>query len=415
EAAIGDQWGNKNYYNRLLSLPGYGYEVDPSDEKFSYWQEKGWITERSGKYYGPEAIWSVSNFLNANECVIGPQVTNYKANQRHDDAFNIHGVYSSVTDYDYWTKTITYDNSASAYGNITRHFKAGDKILVYLPSTGRILGETTAAADTVSHNGGEYFTLKLTDSLIYYYSGAIMFNLSALGDGFLYDNCELRMSYPRGGVVKAGGTIQYCSISETGRAGILVSPEVVDTNFCESGYVNGLNLLYNEIKNTNLTEELTDDNSALAIMGNSTNLNSGYIKHKNIKIVGNHFENWGAHAIYIDSADGVEIKDNIFVDNDAYSESRSPIYISGAKNVEISGNMFPVEFKYNERAEYSSSDTENIFGADLIEKLYNSTDLTNLRKMLLNLAEFDYSYDFKKDGRISIEDLVRLKKIIANQ
>ncbi|MBO5020274.1 MAG: right-handed parallel beta-helix repeat-containing protein [Clostridia bacterium] len=415
EAAVGDQWGNKNYYNRLLSLPGYGYEVDPADEKFSYWSEKGWITEYEGKYYGPEAIWSVSNFVNANENIVGPQVTNYKANQRHDDAFNIHGVYSSVTDYSYFTKTITYNNSASAYGNITKHFKAGDRILVYLPSTGRILGETTAAEDTVSHNGGEYFTLKLTDALIYYYEGAIMFNLSAMGDGFLYDNCELRMSYPRGGVVKAGGTIQYCSISETGRAGILICPEVVDTNFCESGYVNGFNFLYNEMKNTNLTEELTDDNSALAIMGNSKNLSSGYVKHKNIVIKGNRFENWGAHAIYIDSADGVEISDNIFVDNDAYSESRSPIYISGAKNVEVSGNSFPVEFKYNQRAEYSASDTDNIYGSDLIEKLYDASHLTNLRQMLFGFTTVDYSYDFYKDGQFDVRDLVRLKRIIANQ
>ena len=415
EAAIGDQWGNKNYYNRLLSLPGYGYEVDPADEKFSYWKEKGWITEYKGRYYGPEAIWSVSNFVNANENRVGPQVTNYKANQRHDDAFNIHGVYSSVTDYSYFTKTITYNNSASAYGNITKHFKAGDRILVYLPSTGRILGETTAAADTVSHNGGEYFTLKLTDALIYYYEGAIMFNLSALGDGFLYDNCELRMSYPRGGVIKAGGTIQYCSISETGRAGILISPEVVDTNFCESGYVNGFNFLYNEIKNTNLTEELTDDNSALAIMGNSKNLSSGYVKHKNIVIKGNRFENWGAHAIYIDSANGVEILDNIFVDDNSYSDNRSPIFISGAKNVEISGNSFPVEFKYNERVAYSSTDTENIFGTDITEIIYNSNTLISLRKMLLGLTAEDYSYDFYKDRQLDVRDLVRLKRIIANQ
>ncbi|MBE6728431.1 MAG: right-handed parallel beta-helix repeat-containing protein, partial [Ruminococcaceae bacterium] len=415
EAAIGDQWGNKNYYNRLLSLPGYGYEVDSANEKFSYWQEKGWITEYNGKYYGPEAIWGVSNFLNANENAVGPQVTNYKANQRHDDAFNIHGVYSSVTDYNYFTKTITYDNSASAYGNVTRHFKAGDKILVYLPSSGRILGETTAAADTVSYNGGEYFTLKLTNELLYYFPGAIMFNLSALGDGFLYDNCELRMSYPRGGVIKASGTMQYCSISESGRAGILVSPEVVDSSFCESGYVNGLNLLYNEIKNTNLTEELTDDNSALAIIGSSKKLDSGYIKHQNIVIKGNRFENWGAHAIYIDSADNVKILDNIFIDNKAYSDSRSPIYISGAKNVEVSGNMFPAEFKYNQRAEYSASDTENIYGTDLSEKLYDASNLTALRKMLLNIAQKDNSYDFYKDGEINVRDLVRLKKIIANQ
>jgi len=415
EAAVGDQWGNKNYYNRLVATPGFGYEVSSSDEKFSYWQEKGWITEFGGKYYGVGAVWGVSDYVNANENTVGPQVTNYKANQRHDDAFNIHGVYSSVTDYNYFTKTITYDNSASAYGNITRHFKAGDKILVYLPSTGRILGETTAAADTVSHDGGEYFTLKLTDALIYYYSDAIMFNLSALGDGFLYDNCELRMSYPRGGVVKAGGTIQYCSISETGRAGILVSPEVVDTSFCESGYVNGLNLLNNEIKNTNLTEELTDDNSALAIMGNSKNLNSGFIKHKNIIISGNKFENWGAHAIYIDSADNVKITDNIFTDSTSYSEKRSPIYISGAKNVEVSGNTFPVEFKYNERAEYSSSDTENIYGTDLVERLYTAEDLIELRKMLLGTAEEDLSYDFYRDGVLNLVDLVRLKKIIVNQ
>ena len=356
----------------------------------------------------------MSNFLNANENVIGPQVTNYKSNQRHDDAFNIHGVYSSVTDYNYLTKTITYNNSASAYGNVTKHFKAGDKILVYLPTSGRILGETTAAADTVSHNGGEYFTLKLTDSLLYYFPDAIMFNLSALGDGFLYDNCELRMSYPRGGVIKASGTMQYCSISETGRAGILVSPEVVDTHFCESGYVNGLNLLYNEIKNTNLTEELTDQNSALTIAGNSKNLNSGYIKHKNIKIIGNRFENWGAHAIYIDSADGVKITDNMFVDSNAYPDNRSPIYISGAKNVEISGNAFPVEFKFNQRAEYSTSDTENIFGIDLTELLYDASHLLVLRKMLLGYMEKNYSFDFYKDGNIDLLDLVRLKKIIAN-
>lgn len=209
--------------------------------------------------------------------------------------------------------------------------------------------------------------------------------------------------------------MQYCSISESGRAGILVSPEVVDTSFCESGYVNGLNLLYNEIKNTNLTEELTDDNSALAIMGGSKNLNSGYIKHQNIVIKGNRFENWGAHAIYIDSADGVKILDNIFIDNNAYSDNRSPIYISGAKNIEVSGNMFPAEFNYNQRAEYSASDTENIYGTDLIEKIYDASNLTALRQMLLNIAEKDNSYDFYKDGEINVRDLVRLKKIIANQ
>jgi hypothetical protein len=150
-------------------------------------------------------------------------------------------------------------------------------------------------------------------------------------------------------------------------------------------------------------------------MGNSTNLNSGYIKHKNIKIVGNRFENWGAHAIYIDSANGVEILDNIFVDDNSYSENRSPIFISGAKNVEISSNSFPVEFKYNERAEYSASDTENIFGTDITEIIYNSSNLIALRKMLMGLTTEDYSYDFYKDRRLDVRDLVRLKRIIANQ
>ena len=364
EAAIGDQWGNKNYYNRLLSLPGYGYEVDPSDEKLGYWQEKGWITEYEGKYYGPEAIWSVSDFVNANENAVGPQVTNYKANQRHDDAFNIHGVYSAVTSFDEETNTITYDTSASSYGSITKAFKKDDEIFIYFPATGEVLYEGKVTSDTVNHENGKYYTVTLAGSMNYR-PGAVLFNLSAIGNGFLYDNCEMRMSYPRGGVIKAKGTMQYCTFSDIGRAAILVSPEIVDTTFCECGFTNGLNLLYNDIKNTNLTEALSDQNSAVAFVGYSKKLDGNYAKHKNIKIIGNRFENWGAHAIYMDSVEDVVIKDNIFIDDKSYDDERVPIYIAGSQNVEISGNTFPEEFEPIERIDVGDSNIKNIFGDDI--------------------------------------------------
>ena len=364
EAAVGDQWGNKNHYNRLLSLPGFGYEVDSNNEKFSYWKEKGWITELKGKYYGPEAIWSVSDFVNANENTVGPQVTNYKANRRHDDAFNIHGVYSAVTSFDEKTKTITYDTSASSFGSITKAFKKNDKIFIYFPATGEVLYEGTVTSDTVTHQNGKYYTVTLAGNMSYR-PGAVLFNLSAIGNGFIYDNCEMRMSYPRGGVIKASGTMKHCTFSDIGRAAILVSPEIVDTTFCECGFTNELNLLYNDIKNTNLTEALSDQNSAVAFVGYSKNLDGNYAKHKNIKIIGNRFENWGAHAIYMDSVENAVIKDNIFIDSKAFEDERTPIYIAGSQNIEISGNTFPSEYEPSERVDAGDSNIKKIFGEDI--------------------------------------------------
>jgi len=364
EAAVGDQWGNKNYYNRLVATPGFGYEVSSSDEKFSYWQEKGWITEFGGKYYGVGAVWGVSDYVNANENTVGPQVTNYKANQRHDDAFNIHGVYSAVTAFDSKTNTITYDNSASDYGSITRSFKKGDGIFIYFPATGEVLYEGKVISDTKEHDGGTYYTVKL-DGDMNYRPGAVLFNLSAIGNGFLYDNCELRMSYPRGGVVKAGGTIKHCTFSEIGRAAILVSPEIVDTSFCECGFAENLYILNNDISNTNVTEALSDQNSALAFVGYSKKLDGNFAKHKNIVIKGNRFKNWGAHAIYMDSVENAVIKNNIFIDSKAYEDERTPIYIAGSQNIEISGNTFPKEYKPYERVDAGDSNIKKIFGSDI--------------------------------------------------
>ena len=362
EAFAGDERGNKNYYNRPAAIPGFGYEVHETDAKFAYWKSKGWITEYEGKYYGPEAIWCVSNFMNANENTVGPQVTNYRANQRHDDAFNIHGVYCAVTDFDSATKTLTYDNSASNFGTWMRNIQVGDKLFIYFPATGEILCETTATSATVDH--GTYRTVQLSDSFENRL-GAIIINNSAIGNGFTYDNCELKMSYPRGGIIKAGGTFKHCTFENIGKAAIMASPEIVDTTFCESGYVNGLNLLYNDIKNTNLMHALADKNSSISIYGHSENIESGYAKHRDITIQGNRFENWGAHAIYIDSAENVKILDNIFVDEAAYGDERTPIYLAGSKNVEVSGNKFPSQYSGKEAVQIGGVNVKNVYGQDV--------------------------------------------------
>ena len=362
EAFAGDERGNKNYYNRPAAIPGFGYEVSETDAKFDYWKSKGWITEYEGKYYGPEAIWCVSNFMNANENTVGPQVTNYRANQRHDDAFNIHGVYCAVTDFDSATKTLTYDNSASNFGTWMRNIQVGDKLFIYFPATGEILCETTATSATVDH--GTYRTVQLADSFENRL-GAIIINNSAIGNGFTYDNCELKMSYPRGGIIKAGGTFKHCTFENIGKAAIMASPEIVDTTFCESGYVNGLNLLYNDIKNTNLMHALADKNSSISIYGHSENIESGYAKHRDITIQGNRFENWGAHAIYIDSAENVKILDNIFVDEAAYGDERTPIYLAGSKNVEVSGNKFPSQYSGKEVVQIGGVNVKNVYGQDV--------------------------------------------------
>ena len=90
------------------------------------------------------------------------------------------------------------------------------------------------------------------------------------------------MSYPRGGVIKASGTIKHCNIKDVGGIGILVSPEINTTGFREAGYVDGLNLLYNNIENTNTMKASGDANSAISIQGYHKKIADGYVRHKNI-------------------------------------------------------------------------------------------------------------------------------------
>ena len=433
EALVGDDGGNQNYYNRLAATPGFGYEVSETNLKFTEWDNKEWITKYNGKYYGKEAIWSVSNFLNANGCAVGPQVTNYVANQRHDDGFNVHGVYSKVKYADLYegltyAPKIAYE-SASSLGTMIKDFKVGDRIFVYIKETGEILLDTTvksAPVQQIDADGNIYYVVEVNKGFILDNSNEtteVIFNASAHGHGFLYDNCELEMSYPRGGVVKASGTIKNCDIKDIGGIGILVSPEINTTGFREAGYVDGLSLLYNNIENTNTMKASGDANSAISIQGYHKNIADGYVRHKNITIQGNRFANWGSHAISVDTAENVKIIDNIFVDETAWDEDRAAVYVTGSKNVAVFNNSFPEKFDTDKTMRVEVDDTyavKTIIGLDKgtgdadDNSATDVRDLVRTKKYIMNeTTEIDADADIDEDTDYDISDLNALRELLV--
>lgn len=432
EALVGDDGGNKNYYNRLAAVVGFGYEISSEDKNLTYWQEKDWITEYNGKYYGPEAIWSVSNFLNANGCVVGPQVTNYVANQRHDDGFNVHGIYSKVKYTDLYENLsyapkVAYDGSLSTQGTVIKDFKIGDQVFIYNKETGEILLETKATSATeqkTDDKGNVYYVVGVEAcEKLESVENVVIFNASAHGHGFLYDNCELEMSYPRGGVIKASGTIKHCNIKDVGGIGILVSPEINETGFREAGYVDGLNLLYNNFVNTSTMNASKDMSSAISIQGYHKKIADGYVRHKNITIQGNRFANWGNHAIYVDSAENVKITDNIFVDDNARDDNRSAVYVTGSKNVAVFNNSFPENFNTNKTMRVTvdnANAVKTIIGIDKGTGDANSDSATDVRDLVRTqkylLGEettIDTDADYLEDGNYEETDLTALQELLV--
>jgi hypothetical protein len=124
----------------------------------------------------------------------------------------------------------------------------------------------------------------------------------------------------------------------------------------------------------------------------------------------------------VDSAENVKITDNIFVDDNAWSDNRSAVYVTGSKNVAVFNNSFPENFNTNKtmRVEVDAYSVKTIIGLDKgTGDADNSSttdvrDLVRTKKYIMNeTTEIDADADIDEDADYDISDLNALRELLV--
>ena len=352
--------------NRCSITPSAPAELDADDPLFSQWQTYGLVTEKDGKYYGPAALVATCDATHSINMRVGMQITNCIFIQMTDDATNVNGCYSRVSGFDRETKTITY--VAGAYNSYNAPFEAGDEVVVFTMG-GELLCHARAVSATRSEGGA--YAVQI-DQTFDFAGSAILQNLSACGNGFLYDNCIVGKNRSRGLLIKAhNGKIINCDIIDTGMSGILVKPELPD-GWSEVGYVSNLEILNNRLSNNGYV--VFDGKEVLFtpinISGDGQNTTDIHFQmHSNIRIEGNVIERRATpYAINIDSARDVVVRGNQLKGrNGKADDAQTPIRISTSTGVEVSDNVYCDSLKPESRV-YATDTARRVFGTDIVVK-----------------------------------------------
>ena len=263
-------------------------------------------------------------------------------------------------------------------------FTKGQRVYVY-NSGGQLICDTEALTDTIDEGvgvaqeyGTEYklYSVKVKADAVNFKAlegydlskntpedgpgeKVMVDNMSRASNGFSFDNTVVRNIRSRGLLVKASeGRIQNCTFENVGMSCVAILYEIY---WGESGVTENMIIKNNLFDNTGFFDNIKYY-APISIHGLGSSADEEYLLYKNIHIEGNVIRNRTTdHAVYVNSAKGVVIKNNDF--GNKYCED---IYLDGAVNVEISGNKYSdPDAKRTEiiKAEH----IKNIYGTDVTE------------------------------------------------
>ncbi len=312
-------------------------------------------------------------------CCVFENMCDDATNQRHTPS-RLH----DVVDNGDGTTTVYYKGllsvmraSAKLYQpcNMCHDFRKGDRVFIYT-AKGQLLCDTPALADavvepsfTTTVHGTEQSvplrsvriatgTIRLEPLADFDLSvnteeddkKVMVDNMSMASNYFSFDNCKFQNIRSRGLLIKAsGGTIKNVTFRNLGMAGAAILYEIY---WGESGVSENLKVERNLFDNTGVFGNWYLF-SPVAVVGLGSQVDEDYLLYKNIRVADNQFINRRTdHAVYINSAKGVQILQNDFgpfCGNDfgckpepgESKEAPKPaIQIFAAMDVEITGNRF---------------------------------------------------------------------------
>ncbi|MBO4407558.1 MAG: hypothetical protein J5849_07640 [Clostridia bacterium] len=281
---------------------------------------------------------------------VGPTITNCWFEKMTDDGTNIHGSYARVVSYspvDKYLSYVAWDGSSYA-----APVRKGD-VLRVVTSSGTLVATGKAVQD--GDSGGckvsfDYFDSSLATSEL------LLEDLNCVSAGFVFRNNYVSKIRSRGILIKAAGEVSHNTVEKCGMAGILVSPEI-EGNWGESGFVSGLEIRNNLLKNTGLffpSNQVALYSPIAVTGGKSVNGDEKTLPASDFLIEGNRVDGrFSAFALSVSGVRGLTVTGNVFgpraaadpfsgrAINDLASagdDTRTPVQISDSSQITFENN-----------------------------------------------------------------------------
>lgn len=306
----------------------------------------------------------------------GPTLENCSFESMPDDGIAIHGTYVQVDHAEGRTLVV-----ASRIPRIA--FRGGDRLRLY-DTKGILASETVVRDITALPNFRSsrpstlrryqppqtlsYFRLTLDKPLDagFDYLAA---DADACGAEFEIRHCTIRNNRARGILLKANnGRVENCTIDGSTIAGIVLGPEMLYWN--EADYCRNIVIRNNTIRHTGYATTGPGNRQGAALTITADGEGPG---NTDILVTGNTFDDIAGANIAVNAADGVQLRDNRFL-NTHRTESRngirqgieasSVIWLGACRNVVLSGNTVRNSGPFRKRLIALSTQAQNVSGAN---------------------------------------------------
>ncbi len=354
------------------------YDLYRSYEE-TYGMSTGVYIDKYGNYRGTPAKTGTADFAHSTGSRTGMKATSCHFSSLSDDGCNICGINMRLASFDPETGALTSKRNHAALGYVSglRPFRKGDRVQVYA-LTGRLLCDTVALSDSVEDTEKEQNTVyvdpKAMDTKAHAeyeldndratYIKVLVDNLSANGNGFLYDNTLLENTRSRGSLIKDSDVeICYCTYRNIGMGAVALvfEPEWNESGPCENVYIH-----HNCFENTGYYANI-NFYSPINVQALDTQLSDDFLTFHDIRIENNIIRDRGtSHAVFASGVENITVKGNNFGDCKDGHKAAS-VYAMFVKNMEISDNTYSALHNLSREERVLVTDALNVYGTDIGE------------------------------------------------
>lgn len=287
----------------------------------------------------------------------GPTLENCVFDGTHDDGVNIHGAISRLEKLDGDTVVIKTGH--------LREPRVGDRFHFY-DANCVFIGDAA-----VKHAREERLTITIQFDRQVPAASASLANYDACGNGYTIRNCVTRNHRGIGFRLRPGeGIIENCLMEDIHEGGIVVTPEF--QTFPEGTYARNLVIRNNVLRRTTLTG-IWWPTAAMAVCSYQEGRDGWQFVplpggHRNILIEGNRFEENDGPNLFLSSAIGVVVRNNVFqrpmeqYARYGYADNSSLVLVTEAEQVAFSGNAILQPGSFMKRI-VNASPTASVTGA----------------------------------------------------
>ena len=245
-------------------------------------------------------------------CKNGPEIIDCLFEGINDDAVNLYGVsYSIQAKY--------ADNHFAVYTS-GRMLTLGDKMVLFRPSSGTILGHAivTTMAGHIDVNGYSCVDITIDPAIPGVITGDgndVFYDETWMSGNFLIADSTFRNFRGTVRIKTHDGMITNSTFEGLSSTGLLLQNE--NSTWVEGLQPENITIQDNTFIDCGVSGSFLseDDFAVVKIVGNGQGVLSSDKLPRNISIVGNSFTNWQRHAIYAGSAANLDIHDNNFANN----------------------------------------------------------------------------------------------------